>query len=138
MFKKLLVAYEGSDYADQAFNVAIEIAAGFKAQIYVVSVIEIPAGMYTASAEFVNSVTAHYTELHANLTSIAEKNNLQVTYEIAMGLPEESIVSYAIEQQIDLIVIGVKKKRSFLEKLVMGSVSKEVVMAAECSVLVVR
>ena len=51
--------------------------------------------------------------------------------------PAENIVQYAVENEIEEIVIGLRK-RSQLGKLLFGSTSRQVVIEAPCPVLVVK
>ena len=50
---------------------------------------------------------------------------------------EGAIVSYAEEENIDLIVIGTRGRSGFT-KLLLGSVASKVVTYAHCPVLVVK
>jgi nucleotide-binding universal stress UspA family protein len=54
----------------------------------------------------------------------------------SVGPPAEAIVRLAEERGADLIVVGTRKK-SFLERLVEGSVYHDVLHRAKCDVLVV-
>jgi nucleotide-binding universal stress UspA family protein len=53
-----------------------------------------------------------------------------------VGPPAEAILRLAQERQIDLLVIGTRKK-GFFERLVEGSVAQGVLRGASCDVLVV-
>lgn len=53
-----------------------------------------------------------------------------------VGPPAQAIIRLAEERQADLIVVGTRKKR-FFERLVEGSVNREVLERAKCDVLVV-
>ena len=53
-----------------------------------------------------------------------------------VGPPAEAIVRLAEGRDADLIVVGTRKK-GFLERLVEGSVNREVLRRANCDVLVV-
>jgi nucleotide-binding universal stress UspA family protein len=62
---------------------------------------------------------------------------LAIEFVPVVGPPGESIVRLADERSADLIVVGNRKKR-FVERLVEGSVSQEVLRRASCDVLVVH
>jgi nucleotide-binding universal stress UspA family protein len=54
----------------------------------------------------------------------------------SVGPPAEAILRLAQERQVDLIVVGTRKK-GFFERLVEGSVAQDVLRGASCDVLVV-
>jgi nucleotide-binding universal stress UspA family protein len=55
----------------------------------------------------------------------------------SVGHPAEAIIKLARERDVDLIVVGTRKK-GFFERLVEGSVNQEVLRNAPCDVLVVH
>ena len=54
----------------------------------------------------------------------------------SLGHPAEAIVKLARERNVDLIVVGTRRKR-FFERLVEGSVLQDVLRHSTCDVLVV-
>ena len=54
----------------------------------------------------------------------------------SVGPPAEAIVQLARQRNVDLIVVGTRKK-GFFERLVEGSVNQDVLRRATCDVLVV-
>ena len=69
----------------------------------------------------------------------AEKDGVKVRGEIVENVSSvvESIVDYAEEWKVDMIVVGTRGLTGF-KKLLLGSVSTALVSHAPCSVLVVR
>lgn len=69
-----------------------------------------------------------------------EDNNniIQLTYQIeeSMSIPG-TIIDYAENQNIDLIVVG-SRGRSGFKKLLLGSVASMIVTYATCPVLVIK
>lgn len=65
------------------------------------------------------------------------RRELRVDFVPSVGAPGEAIVRLAEERGADLIVVGTRKK-GLLERLVEGSVNREVLRLAECDVLVVH
>ncbi|MFW6334570.1 MAG: universal stress protein [Desulfosalsimonas sp.] len=51
--------------------------------------------------------------------------------------PDEDLVAYATEQQVDEIVIGIRK-RSKMGKLLFGSTAQFLILNAPCPVLTVK
>lgn len=67
---------------------------------------------------------------------LKEKGAVNVRTMKREGHPAEEILAAAGELQADLIVIGSRSKR--MHNIFLGSVSREVVNSAECSVLILR
>ena len=56
-----------------------------------------------------------------------------------VGKPSDSIIKYANEEEIDLIVMGKKKKiPDYKSMFKIGSVTKKVQEKADCSILIVE
>lgn len=62
---------------------------------------------------------------------------IAVNYEILEGSPAETICRYAEEGQYDLIIVG-NRGQSKASRVLLGSVSDDVVRKAYCPVLVIR
>ena len=66
--------------------------------------------------------------------ALADVNIESVT--LRHGLPEEAIIAYAKEHNIDPIVLG-RRRRSTVERIYVGSTTSAVISLAPCPVLVV-
>jgi nucleotide-binding universal stress UspA family protein len=67
-----------------------------------------------------------------------DNNNIQFKSQIEKSMSVEgTIVDYAEQENIDLIVVGTKGRSGFT-KLLLGSVASKVVTYAHCPVLVVK
>ncbi|MDO5848946.1 MAG: universal stress protein [Methanobrevibacter sp.] len=143
MYKRILVPTDGSEFAQRAEHIALEIAKSMDAEIFAISVIE---------NSFVNGLPLdeEVFELTSILKQDSEKNiedfehmdeeenfNVKITSIIKEGSPAKEILTAAEEEDIDLIVVGSSGK-SKLDKFLMGSVADKVSKHAHCSVLVVR
>jgi nucleotide-binding universal stress UspA family protein len=65
------------------------------------------------------------------------ERGLQAELVQSVGQPAEAIVSLAEERNVDLIVVGMRRK-GFFERLVEGSVAQNVMRRATCDVLAVH
>ncbi len=140
MFRKILVAFDGSSKACDAFDYALELASMSKpaSALLVVSVVQPPESLYLVEMnDVVTQVTANYEKLQAGLVEKAKKKDLVVETKVAIGHPAGSIVRIAREKGCDLIVMGHKGK-SMIEGLILGSVSRRVAAEAPCSVTIVK
>jgi len=138
MIRKLLVAYDGSERARKAFNVGIEIAARFSAEVFIISVARPPEPADDVETEAILDNASQYYEKHfAELKEAAASVAIAPHFEILVGHPAEQIVHYAKQKEVDMIVMGHRGK-SFVERWLLGSVSKRVLSYAHCTVTIVR
>jgi len=146
MFKRILVAVDGSSTSDQALQEAIQLAKELQAQLRIVHAVDL-RDIYL-SADFVdplelsNVVTKSGQEILRKAQALAESTGIAVETQLlkmeAMGqrIPE-MIAADAEAWPADLIVICTHG-RSGLSRLLMGSVAEGVVRVATKPVLLVR
>jgi nucleotide-binding universal stress UspA family protein len=146
MFKRILVAVDGSSTSDQALQEAIKLAKELQAQLRIVHAVDL-RDIYL-SADFVdplelsNVVTKSGQEVLRKAQAVAESTGITVETRLlkieAMGqrIPE-MIAADAQAWPADLIVICTHG-RSGLSRLLMGSVAEGVVRVATKPVLLVR
>lgn len=138
MIKKILVAYDGSDYANKAFNFAADMAKRYKAELRVLSVVPVPEFAEDVETEAVIEQSRnHHKKLLDELKEKAGKVGIHARFEIAVGHIAQQILDQAAENKIDLIVLGHRGK-GLLDRWRLGSVSHRVISYAECAVTIVR
>lgn len=139
MFKKILLATDGSEHSLRAADKAIEIAACDSASR--VEVVYVVDGESSKADVLHNWNTIGITDTRKErIKSTEEKaKKVGVPYEIKFlrGEPGPTIVKYANENQFDLVVIG-SRGRNALQELVLGSVSHKVAKRANCPVMIVK
>lgn len=138
MIKNILVAYDGSKNADQAFDFALDIASKYKAKMVVLSVArpsEPPEDVETEAV--LENATEHFEKLFLVLRKKAQKHSLTPKFMVRVGHPADQIVNFANEDKTDLIVMGHRGK-SVVERWLLGSISKRVLSYARCTVSIVR
>ena len=138
MYRRIVVGYDGSAAGRKAFDTAIELAARHGAELHVLTVcrtMDISDDVETEAV--IEHSRAYHRRLLAELkTSVATKG-VRIHYEVAVGHPAEQIIYHADRHQADLIVVGDRGRSKFM-RLLLGSVSKQVVQYAGRTVLVVR
>ena len=138
MYRKILVAYDGSAEARKAFDTALELAAKNGAELYVLSVAHSQNIPDEVETEAVTENSRHHHEgLLAELRPITAGKGVAAQFEVSVGHPAKQIIYDADRHQVDLIVVG-NRGRSKLAQVLLGSVSQEVVKYANRAVLVVR
>jgi nucleotide-binding universal stress UspA family protein len=142
VFKRIVVAYDGSDQAIKALNTAIELAKAFNSKLDVVEVVDTAALLGMGFAPIPSDVIAQIYNKAQNDVEQAKKKAQEagvkdVTSQVLEGDPATSIIEYASKNGADLIVIGSRGLSTF-KRLVLGSVSSKVVQESRIPVLVVK
>lgn len=138
MYKRILVGYDGSKAGKKAFEEALDLAARDQADLYVLTVVRPPeiADDVESEAVIENSRSYHAGMLAPLEPPVAAKG-IKGHFEVAVGHPAEQIIYHADRNNVDLIVVGDRGRSKFV-RLLLGSVSKQVVQYAGRAVLVVR
>jgi Universal stress protein UspA and related nucleotide-binding proteins len=142
VFKRIVVAYDGSDHAIKALNTAIELAKAFDSKLDVVEVVDTAALLGMGFAPIPSDVIAQIYNKAQNDVEQAKKKAQEagvkdVTSQVLEGDPATSIIEYASKNGADLIVIGSRGLSTF-KRLILGSVSSKVVQESRVPVLVVK
>jgi nucleotide-binding universal stress UspA family protein len=147
MFKTILVAYDGSDHAQQAVSIAGDLAASEGAVVHLVTVVDhdrAPESV-TAFAEAEHVDNPERLEAHAYeeqmLRPVAKQLEgagvENVRCEVLRGDAATALIDYAKAANADLIVTG-RRGQGRLEGLLVGSVSAKLTSHADCAVLTVK
>jgi nucleotide-binding universal stress UspA family protein len=143
--KKILVPTDYGEAADAALRYARALASNFDASIDLLHVAEDASARMFAGEMYV----AVPPTLQQDIEKMARKQLEQRSVDndpkplemqrtvVASNAPALTIVNYAKETGVDLIVMGTHG-RGPMAHLVMGSVAERVVRLAGCPVLVVR
>lgn len=147
--KKILVAVDGSESSLRAADYAIQLAAKEdNALVILLNILGISTAKQVASS-IILAPTFGLKEyerykrgakiLLDKISKRSEEKGIQTIVEIVGGpLPAaSSILNYAENQNVDLIVVGTRGK-SGIKKLLLGSVASSVVTYAGSNVLVVK
>ena len=136
--KHILVAFDGSQPAEHAFDFSLTLAGKFGSALHVLAVArppEPPEDVETEAA--IESAREHYQQQFAVLQARAAKAGVKATFAVVVGHPAEQIVYYAENHAVDHIVMG-HRGRSFFHRWLVGSVSKQVMHYAHCTTTIVR
>ena len=129
---KLLVGYDGSKSAKAALDLACNHAKVFNATMEVLTTVE--SGSVTEAIEL-----EYAKESLASVEEQVGQQGISVnTHVLNKGMtPGEDIVSFAAENAVDAVYIGVKR-RSKVGKLLYGSNAQYVIIKAHCPVTTVK
>ncbi|ATW23635.1 universal stress protein [Candidatus Formimonas warabiya] len=144
MFKKILVAIDGSEQSLKAVDSALELAQKVDSEIMFLEVVPpIPAfGTYKKALEHTiherdEKMIAEARETIANSAKKFDELHIPYKSKVVIGDPAEQICLIAEEEHISLIIMGTLGKTG-ITRFLMGSVSSKVVAHAHCSVLLTR
>lgn len=154
MFKKILVCLDGSKFAERILPHAIERAQRFNSKVVLLRVITMNIGAYfthipgqpplimpellddvtgreeTRAKSYLNSVAARLRGVGLNIDSV-------VLPKIAEGNIASTIVTYAAENEVDLIIMATHGYSGW-RHLVFGSIVESVIRNSAVPVLAVK
>lgn len=140
-YKNILVAIDGSEAAEKAFQKAVEVAKNNNSRVILTHVIDVrtfaSAGAYdrTLSERAENygkELLAEYVE------KTKEAGVEEVTTSLEYGSPKVKIAKdVAQEFDADLIVAGATGMNA-VERFLIGSVTESITRYAKCDVLIIR
>lgn len=139
MYKKILIAADGSSHSLRAAEHAMKLAAYDPETLVVI--------VYALDSDHAKADVLHHwntldrTDIRKKrVIDVEEKaTNAGVKFEtiILHGEPGPVIVKYANENKMDLIVLG-SRGLNALQEFVLGSVSHKVAKRANCPVMIVK
>lgn len=139
MYKKLLLAVDGSEYSFRATKHAASIAS-----LVEEAVVEL---VYVADHKKARSEVLHSPSLEKlnwerrkkllPAEKILQSYNVAYKVKILHGEPGPTIIAHANENDFDMLVIG-SRGLNKLQEMVLGSVSHKVAKRANCPVLIIK
>ena len=148
MIKKILLGTDGSANSRKALKFAIEMASKYNALFYVLHVVssmEIPVDVieYVSAEDIEDPPASVYLEKIGQMVIKQSENECEITgcedihTVILRGDPADMIIEFAKEKAVDVIVLGSRGFRGIKGKL-LGSVSRKVSHAADCTCIIVK
>lgn len=138
MFKKLLLAVDGSYNASQAAKVAGSLVRELEADLWIVTAFD-PVPPYLGEPNMQNAINARMEAAEAVLKETLKAVGTihgRLKTEVLEGPAAEAILKVAKTRQNDLIVMGARGLGT-LSGILLGSQSQKVLHHAPCPVLVV-
>jgi len=142
MYKRILLAYDGSLSGQKALLGCKDIAQWGKSELFLVAVMPSPAtfigaegGVYDAGTED-RDREQYQAILDEGIAKLAEGGH-QANGEVLVGDAVDEIARCAARIEADLIVVGHRHLEGWAARWWRGSVSKALIEQAPCNVLVV-
>lgn len=128
--KKVLVAYDFSSHADLALDYGLSLAQEFQTELHLMNILPDKTDKsepidYTNELAYLRNLIPSEVELWSKLIPV-----------IVTGRPYQQILSYAQENNIDLIAMGARGKEANNIWSLFGSNVDRVLRQANCPVLV--
>ncbi|WP_062200120.1 universal stress protein [Massilibacterium senegalense] len=139
MFQKILVASDGSPFAEKAAEKAAYLASvAENAEVEILHVIDDDHAK--GNAIYKQSKKEHESLRHKRLQKTKEKlEEKEIKYGLTLlyGDAAPKIVEYAKEHDFDVIVMG-SRGLNVVQKMLLGSVSHKVSKYSHCPVIIVK
>jgi nucleotide-binding universal stress UspA family protein len=141
MFRKILVANDGSAGAQKALRVASDLAKQCEAELHSITVEEDqpPHGARVLGGELRSDRKArdyyHLLTIEAGQTAAA--SGVRLTSHVLPGHETATIITFAQEHRFDLLVIGFLGHSKIFGQH-WGSTSQNLVQLSPCTVLIVK
>ena len=138
LFRKILLAADGSDHSLRAANHAIELAQKFNGMIEAIYVVD----GNTAKSDVLHAANKYEIEMKRRqkikkVRELLESSAISYKTNILHGEAGPTIVKHANENKFDCVVIGSRGLNN-LQEFILGSVSHKVAKRADCPVLIVK
>ncbi|HZD34535.1 MAG TPA: universal stress protein [Nitrososphaeraceae archaeon] len=163
--KKILIPYDGSKQSDKALSSAIEISTMARKAcedtqlilFHVVPEIVVPPSYYASDYRFSSQIIGEkittkeylkelYQRMKVEATGMLERKiedyqhdrELSVKSKVTIGRPADRIIEFAVNEKVDLIVMGTSGLKGISRIKALGSVARGVSERAPCSVMLVH
>ena len=140
LIKRVLFATDFSACADRAMGYALALAGAWKAELCVMTVLELYPGMdpeYTVNKMYLDHLRSEANRQLATVEARAKAAGQPVTTRIETGIPSQAVQTVAEGIRADLLVVGTHG-RTGLDHVLIGSTAERVVRMAPCPVLAVK
>ncbi len=137
MYKKILIANNGSEAAFKALIAALRLAQTHESEVHMIYVEENISTPLEASGEK-KTVDRKFAELVAQAEEEAKRHCVTLMSHLIVGRPAPTIVDFLVSRGgFDLLVVGFKG-HSDLYHRILGKTADRLLELAPCAVLVVK
>ncbi len=140
MYRKILVAYNGTPESRSALDELVRFAPDPSAEVHLAGVVHYPSA-YLLAGEYVPEVAladerdhmeADLKDAHALLAG----KGLNVIDHLVVGEPGDVLAKLVTELGIELLILGHPRTRSFALRWWRGSVDAVLIERVRCSILI--
>lgn len=141
--ERILCPSDFSDFSERAYDYGLSLARHYNAELYLMHVVRPVIIGYPEYAipdsvnEFYGELREHAEEQLKEFAKVHAAGGVRARIAVEEGVVTESILGFARENSVDMIVMGTHGRRGF-QRLTLGSVTERVLRKALCPVLAVR
>lgn len=135
----ILAGYDGSASAREAVRFATNLAEKEGARLHILTVARSPdwGKLAHERSELLEHEKRYCEEIITELKGELGSTGVAVQYETVAGHPAKELVLYAERHNIDHVVVGHRGNTAF-DRWLLGSIARQVIAYAPCSVTIVR
>jgi nucleotide-binding universal stress UspA family protein len=142
IFKRILVATDGSENAEKAASYGINIAKITGAEVHALYVISTQNAVTPRTVTGWGEAVEEYLENKGKVAiekvkKMGKDAGVKIEPVFLRGIPADKVLEYAEENNIDLIVMGTQGLTG-IKKFLIGSVAENVVRHSKIPVMVIR
>ena len=140
MYRKILVAYNGSPESRSALDELVRLAPGPSAEVHLAGVVHYPSA-YLLAGEYVPEVALADERDHMegdlkDAHAVLADKGFNVTDHLVVGEPADVLTKLVTELGIELLILGHPRSKSFALRWWRGSVDAVLIERVRCSILV--
>ena len=138
--KRILVAYDFSDYSELALNYALSFAREYQSELHLLHVLPpFPLSESEISWQLIGREGTYHKAAHRLQKAVPQEVDLwpDIKHSVSEGQPYREILNYAEKNNIDLICLGAHGA-GFGMRALFGSNVDRILRQAPCPVLVAR
>lgn len=138
MYKRILLATDGSDHSVRSTKHAAALAKQFDGTVEIVYVVD----GNKSKQDVLHNMSEYEIELKRkektrSVQEVLEQEGVSFNTHILHGEPGPTIVEFANESDYDCVVIG-SRGHNALQEMILGSVSHKVVKRVDAPVMVIK
>jgi nucleotide-binding universal stress UspA family protein len=139
MYRKILVAHDGSPNAFAALKAGLDFAAKLESEIHMISVMELPAfpGTMDEVIEEQDESRRRFQPVIDRAKQLASLKGLTLEVHLLPGHPVKVIADFVRDHGFDLLVVGFMGHSALYNSLI-GGTTDRLVNHAPSAVLVVK
>lgn len=139
MFRRIVIASDGSEGAGYALSAAIRLAKEHHAVLQLVSVEELPQFPASVDEIIEEKTTADhfYKGVASRAMAQAQAEGVKLATHLLSGHAVKTIVEFVQRERADLLVVGYMGHSAVYNRII-GSTTDRLVELAPCAVLVIK